>query len=81
MLEIIKGQRQHCDKNFPGCEFVFPNREGEQVSYDRALDQFQAGCKRAEITKGFTTWDGQQRQPGFHDLRQHADSPIMPNVA
>jgi integrase len=70
VLTLIKGQRQLCDKTFPGCEFVFPNREGGQIVYDRALDQFQAACKRAEITEGFTTWDGQPRQPGFHDLRR-----------
>jgi len=49
---------------------VFPDAEGNQVSYDRALDQFQAACKRARISEGFTTWDGQNRKPGFHDLRR-----------
>ena len=38
--------------------------------YDRALDQFQAACKRAGIAEGFTTWDGRMRRPGFHDLRR-----------
>ena len=38
VLTLIKVQRQLCDKNFPGCEFVFPNREGGQIVHDRALD-------------------------------------------
>jgi hypothetical protein len=41
-----------------------------KISYDRTLDQFRAACKRAGISEGFTTWEGQARKPGFHDLRR-----------
>lgn len=70
LLKLIQEQRKLHDKRFPSCEYVFPDNEGQKITYDRALDQFQAACKRAEITEGFTTWDGQLRRPGFHDLRR-----------
>ena len=70
LLKLIEQQRKLHDKKFPSCEYVFPDAEGNQIGYDRALDQFQAACKRAGITEGFTTWDGQSRRPGFHDLRR-----------
>jgi integrase len=70
LLKLIKEQRKLHDKQFPSSEYVFPDAEGNQITYDRALDQFQAACKRAEITEGFTTWDGRLRKPGFHDLRR-----------
>jgi len=70
LLKLIEQQRKLHDKKFPSCEYVFPDAAGNQIGYDRALDQFQAACKRAGITEGFTTWDGQLRRPGFHDLRR-----------
>ncbi|PYU38341.1 MAG: hypothetical protein DMG54_30390 [Acidobacteria bacterium] len=70
LLKLIEQQRKLHDKKFPSCEYVFPDAEGNQIGYDRALDQFQAACKRAGITEGFTTWDGQSRRPSFHDLRR-----------
>jgi integrase len=70
LLKLIQEQRKLHDKKFPSCEHVFPDNEGNQIGYDRALDQFQAACKRASIAEGFTTWDGQSRRPGFHDLRR-----------
>src|SRR5882724_10667092 len=38
------------------------------AAHDRALDQFQAACAAVGIVNGFTTWDGNKRAPGFHDL-------------
>ena len=70
LLKLVNEQRKLHDKQFSSCEYVFPDGEGNQITYDRALDQFQAACKRAEITEGFTTWDGRLRKPGFHDLRR-----------
>jgi len=70
LLRLIQAQRKLHDKKFPSCEYVFPDNDGQKVTYDRALDQFQAACKRAGIGEGFTTWDGQPRKPGFHDLRR-----------
>jgi len=70
VLKIVEGQRELCDRKFPGCEYVFPSRDGERFPYDRALDQFQAACKAEGIIEGFSTWDGEKRAPGFHDLRR-----------
>ena len=69
LLEIIEGQRGDVKKP-PKSEYVFPNAEGEQLTYDQAIRRFRVRCKRAGITAGFTTWDGKPRQPGFHDLRR-----------
>lgn len=70
LLKLIQVQRRLHDRKFPSCEYVFPDGKGERIVYDRALDQFQAACERADISEGFTTWDGQPRKPGFHDLRR-----------
>jgi Phage integrase family len=70
LLKLIQEQRKLHDRKFPSGEHVFPDAEGNPVNYDRAIDQFQAACKRAGIAEGFTTWDGQTRKPGFHDLRR-----------
>jgi len=40
------------------------------MPYDRAIDQFQAACEAVGIVDGFTTWNGERRAPGFHDLRR-----------
>jgi len=55
LLKLIDEQRKLHDKKFPSCEYVFPDAEGKQVSYDRAIDRFQAACKRAGTAEGFTT--------------------------
>lgn len=70
VLKLVQAQREICDRKFPGCEFVFPDGNGEAMPYDRALDQFQAACKAEGIAEGFQTWDGKTRKPGFHDLRR-----------
>ena len=70
LLKLIQQQRKLHDDKFPSCEYVFPDNQGQKITYDRAIDQFQAACKRAEVLEGFTTWDGQLRKPGFHDLRR-----------
>jgi len=54
LLKLIHEQRKLHDKKFPSCEYVFPDAEGKQVSYDRAIDRFQAACKRAGTAEGFT---------------------------
>jgi integrase len=70
LLKLIQQQRKLHNDKFPSCEYVFPDNQGQKITYDRAIDQFQAACKRAGIAEGFTTWDGQLRKPGFHDLRR-----------
>ena len=66
----IQAQRELCDRRFRECEFVFPDRQGQPIPYDRALDQLQAACKKLGIAEGFQTWDGKSRAQGFHDLRR-----------
>jgi hypothetical protein len=66
-LEVLKAQRKLHDEKFPDQPIVFPDEEGQAIPYDRALDQFQAACKRAGIS--FATNEG-TRLPGWHDLRR-----------
>jgi len=66
-LDVLKAQRKLHDDKFPDQPFVFPDEDGQAIPYDRALDQFQAACKRAGIS--FANNDG-TRLPGWHDLRR-----------
>jgi len=66
-LEVLKEQHKLLKKEFPTCEWVFPNARGEFLTYDQAYGPFLAACKRLKIT--FPTPDG-TRHPGFHDLRR-----------
>ena len=66
-LDVLKEQHKLLKKQFPACEYVFPNKRGERLTYDQAHGPFLAACKRAGIT--FPTPEG-TRQPGWHDLRR-----------
>jgi integrase len=51
LLKLIQPQRKLHDKKFPSCEYVFPDNDGQKITYDRAIDQFPAACKRLASQK------------------------------
>ena len=49
---------------------MFPDDDGRtRITYDRAVDRFQAACQGLPLDQ-FTTANGEQRKPGFHELRR-----------
>ena len=47
VLKIVKQQRELCDRKFPKCEFVFPDREGDRLRMTARSTNFRPLAQRS----------------------------------